>query len=45
MENCLDCSCIEQPVSIPYLRVLERQITKFLTSFVLEGAEGMSKTK
>lgn len=45
MENCLCCSCIEQPASISYLQILEGQITKFLTSFVLEGAEEMSKIK
>ncbi len=45
MENCLDCYYTEQATPINYFRVLEKRITKFLTSFVLEGAEHLSKTK
>ncbi len=45
MENCISCTCIEQPVKISFRQVLNERITKFLTSFTLDGAEDRSKIK
>nr|WP_299386734.1 hypothetical protein [Allomuricauda sp.] len=45
MENCLDCSCLEPQATLRPSLSLKQHITKFLTSFVIEGAEYLSKTK
>ncbi|MEX0313185.1 MAG: hypothetical protein AB3N18_03335 [Allomuricauda sp.] len=46
MENCITCNCIEEVVVAPrpYYSIVQR-ITNFLTTFIIEGAEELSKIK
>lgn len=46
MENYLDCTCLtEVIVTKKSNTTFLHKVLTFLSSFVIEGAEGMSKTK
>ncbi|SHG53964.1 hypothetical protein SAMN04488116_1671 [Flagellimonas flava] len=45
MENCLECSNHNDLTLLGYNQTLRNRITNFLISFVIEGAEDMSKIK
>lgn len=46
MEHCINCGCIEEVVvsQRPYSSIVKR-IKNFLTTFTIEGAEYLSKSK
>lgn len=46
MENYLDCTCLTEVAGAKKSHTpFAQRVVSFLTSFVIEGAEGMSKTK
>ncbi len=46
MENCINCTCIDEVV-IPqrHYNSITKRVANFLSTFTIEGAEELSKTK
>lgn len=45
MENYIECTCVEVPTVSWRQNQIRTQMINFLTSFSIEGAEYLSKTK